>query len=166
MHRAAELEEWFQSRPAHEDNEMTGLFEGKNVVLVLMESMDDWLVNETDTPAIYRLMNEGINLPTSTPPISAACALSTPNSAPTPACICPPTGNMPLITAPTTFPKVCPPFPRPGLQYAAFHYNDVTFYNRGVMEPAMGYEAYNCYKNFGMVGDACSRTQGCLKMRR
>lgn len=31
------------------------------------------------------------------------------------------------------------------------------------MEPAMGYEAYNCYKNFGMVGDALLSDTGLFE---
>ena len=59
--RAGEAEAWFDERAPHQDNDMTGIFAGKNVVLVLMESMDDFLINETDTPTIARLMDEGIN---------------------------------------------------------------------------------------------------------
>src|SRR5699024_4832263 len=59
--RASEAETWFDERAPHQDNDMTGIFAGKNVVLVLMESMDDFLINETDTPTIARLMDEGIN---------------------------------------------------------------------------------------------------------
>ena len=39
---------------------MTGLLKGKNVVLVLMESMDDWMIGD-HTPTITKLMSEGVN---------------------------------------------------------------------------------------------------------
>jgi len=40
-------------------NEMTGVLQGKNVVLVLMEAMDDWMIGQ-HTPTLVQLMNEGI----------------------------------------------------------------------------------------------------------
>lgn len=40
---------------------MTGLFEGKNVIVIMMESMDELAVSEQNTPTIYRMMQEGIN---------------------------------------------------------------------------------------------------------
>ena len=57
----AEIDAYFEARGDGADNEMTGIFEGKNVILVLMESMDDWRITEDDTPTILRLMEEGIN---------------------------------------------------------------------------------------------------------
>ena len=55
------VDAYFAERGQHKDNEMTGIFKGKNVVLVLMESMDDWMITENDTPTLCRLMDEGIN---------------------------------------------------------------------------------------------------------
>ena len=40
---------------------MTGTFAGKNVIMVLMESMDDWMITPEDTPTLYRMMGESIN---------------------------------------------------------------------------------------------------------
>ena len=54
----AEIDAYFQDKQAAE-NEMTGILKGKNVVLVLMESMDDWMLG-AHTPTLSRLMEEGI----------------------------------------------------------------------------------------------------------
>ena len=45
----------------HASNDMTGLLEGKDVILVLMESMDDWMIGE-HTPTLEKLMNTYIEL--------------------------------------------------------------------------------------------------------
>lgn len=55
-----EIEDYFAQQKDSGSNAMTGLLEGKNVVLVLMESMDDWMIGE-HTPTINRLMSEGIH---------------------------------------------------------------------------------------------------------
>lgn len=153
--RAVELEAWFEERGEHQDNDMTGLFEGKNVVLVLMESMDDWLINETDTPTISRLMDEGINFTNFyTPGFGSVRTFNTEFCINT-GIYLPTNGQYAFDYCTNDFSESLPSlFRSMGYSAEAFHYNDVTFYNRGVMEPAMGYEAYNCYMNYGMVGDA------------
>lgn len=44
-----------------EDNKYTGVFKDKNVIYVLMESIDSWLVTEEVMPTLYKLQNEGLN---------------------------------------------------------------------------------------------------------
>lgn len=44
-----------------EKNEYTGIFENKNLIYIMLESVDSWLVNEEDMPNLYKLSNEGIN---------------------------------------------------------------------------------------------------------
>jgi len=35
----------------------TGYFEGKNVIFLQLEGVDNWLINENDTPTLYSMMN-------------------------------------------------------------------------------------------------------------
>ena len=37
------------------------IFKDKNLIFVMMESMDDWMVNEETTPTIYNMMQHGFN---------------------------------------------------------------------------------------------------------
>ena len=55
-----EIRTYFDSQPQHSPNSMTGKLAGKNVILVLMESMDDWMIGK-HTPTLEKLMAEGIN---------------------------------------------------------------------------------------------------------
>lgn len=43
------------------DKNYTGIFKNKNLIFVMMESMDDWMVNEETTPTMYEMMNHGFN---------------------------------------------------------------------------------------------------------
>lgn len=43
------------------ENNYTGILEGKNVIYILMESIDSWLVNEEVMPTLYKLQQEGLN---------------------------------------------------------------------------------------------------------
>lgn len=42
-------------------NSNTGIFEGKNLIMVQLEGMDSWLINKNDTPTLYSMMNSGYN---------------------------------------------------------------------------------------------------------
>ena len=43
------------------DKNYTGIFKNKNLIFVMMESMDDCMVNEETTPTMYEMMNHGFN---------------------------------------------------------------------------------------------------------
>lgn len=42
-------------------NNYNGIFKDKNLIFVMMESMDDWMVNEETTPTIWNMMQHGFN---------------------------------------------------------------------------------------------------------
>lgn len=44
-----------------EKNEYTGMFEGKNLIMIMMESIDEALVNEEVMPTLTRLSKTGLN---------------------------------------------------------------------------------------------------------
>lgn len=44
-----------------EKNEYTGIFKDKNLIMIMLESVDDWLVTEDAMPTLYNMSKEGIN---------------------------------------------------------------------------------------------------------
>lgn len=42
-------------------NKYTGLFEGKNLILVQLEGLDNWLLNKETTPTLYNMLNNSFN---------------------------------------------------------------------------------------------------------
>ena len=46
---------------SHEDNEYTGMFEGKNLILILCESLSNVAVQPELTPTLYKMKTEGIS---------------------------------------------------------------------------------------------------------
>ena len=66
----AKIDDFFAQRPQHEDNAMTGLLAGKNLILIQLESVDDFVLNDENTPTLFRLQQEGISFTEFyTPPI-------------------------------------------------------------------------------------------------
>ncbi len=147
--QSEQIDEYFEKRGDSGDNSMTGLFEGKNVVLVLMESMDDWMITEEETPTLLKMMDEGINFTNFyTPGYGSARTLNSE--------FCMNTGIYLPTTGTYVFNYVTNAFNQAfaaqmtdaGYTANVFHYNTPDFYSRGVFEPVMGYEVYNCYEDY------------------
>lgn len=147
--QVSQINDYFAQRAPHQDNDMTGAFFGKNVVLVLMESMDDWMITREDTPTIFRLMEEGINFADFyTPGYGTARTINSE--------FCVNTGIYLPTTGKYVFDYVTNDFSQSiafqavdhGYSAEVFHYNTPDFYSRGVFEPAMGYNRYNCYGDY------------------
>ena len=43
------------------DNEYTGLFKDKNVIYIMMESIDTWVIDKETMPTLYQLQKTGLN---------------------------------------------------------------------------------------------------------
>jgi phosphoglycerol transferase MdoB-like AlkP superfamily enzyme len=140
---------FFAARGAQEDNDMTGLLKGKNVVLVLMETMDDFLFNDEDTPTLCRLMSEGINFTNFYTPVYSSIHTFNTEFCVNTGFFLPTSGKSALYYSGNDFSESLPSaFRALGYRTNAFHYNSPVFYNRGVMLPAIGYDAYNSYEDY------------------
>jgi len=53
------MHEYFLTDPGTSKNEYTGMFEGKNLILIMAESFNSIAVDEELTPTLYRLSQEG-----------------------------------------------------------------------------------------------------------
>lgn len=62
------------TRSRRADTPMTGAFAGKNLIFIMMESMDDWLVTPEYMPNLYRLEQEGVYFRNYYAPIFLAAA--------------------------------------------------------------------------------------------
>jgi len=147
-----QIETYFEeddtSLPQSKKNAMTGLLEGKNVVLVLMESMDDWMIGD-HTPTLCRLMEEGINFTNFyTPPYGGIRTFNTE--------FCINTGSFLSSQGGYAFDYVTNEYNQSlasllrqqGYSAKVFHYNDPSFYSRDVFSEALGYEEYVCYADY------------------
>lgn len=143
------IDNYFAKREESAPNALTGAFAGKNVILVLMESMDDWMINYQNTPTIRRLMKEGINFTNFyTPGYGSARTLNSE--------FCMNTGIYLPTTGSYVFDYITNSFKQSmasqatanGYSAKVFHYNNPSFYSRDVLEPAMGYESYVAYSQY------------------
>jgi phosphoglycerol transferase MdoB-like AlkP superfamily enzyme len=143
-----EIKAYFDARGERQENAMTGLFAGKNVILVLMESMDDFALG-AHTPTINRLMDECISFTNFYTP--GYGGVRTFNSE-----FCGNTGSFLTTSGGYAFDYVTNDYRQSlanvlrteGYSAKVYHYNDPDFYSRGVFSPAMGYEDYVSYDDY------------------
>lgn len=150
-----ELDAYFSTRGDKQDNDMTGAFAGKNVVLVLMESMDDWMITQEDTPTLYRMMAESVNFTNFyTPGYGTARTINSEFCVNT-GIYLPTDGKYVFNYVTNSFKQsIASQMTANGYSAEVFHYNDGSFYSRDVFEEAMGYNTYNSYAAYTDDKDA------------
>ncbi len=144
-----EIDEFFLEKAVHEDNEMTGIFEGKNVIFVMMESLDDWLITEEDTPTLWMMEQNGINFTRMyTPEYATGYTFNTEFAFNT--------GVYPYTSSNAAYGLAHNDFSRSlaslfteaGYSANSYHRSDASYYNRGSMHVAFGYSAYHCFDDY------------------
>lgn len=136
-------------------NGYTGIFEGKNLIFVMMESMDDWMVNERVTPTMYEMMKHGFNF----------------TNHYSPAYVTGETANTEFIANTGMYPsvnKLSPNYAYVDNSYPysianlfrnnnyvvnSFHRSNGFIYNRSAMHISLGYEKYHSYVDMGISSD-------------
>lgn len=138
-----------------DNNEYTGIFKDKNLIFVMMESMDDWLVNEDVTPTMYMMMQHGFNF----------------NNHYSPGYVTGDTANTEFIANTGMYPSIdrlspnyayvnnnypysiASLFKNEGYTVNSFHRSNGFLYNRSIMHISLGYEKYHSYVDMGISDD-------------
>ena len=142
---------FLSSRNEHKPNEMTGIFEGKNVIFIQAESLIDIAINKELTPTLYKIKNESINIKGFNTPALPGSTSDTefmsntsiiPNSEGYAICY-----KYPFNSYITTLPGI---FNELGYNTRAYHNNYGQYYNRDVVFPNWGYDEFRDCTDFGL----------------
>lgn len=134
-------------------NEYTGIFKDKNLIFIMMESMDNWMVNEEVTPTIHEMMNHGFNFTNHYSP--AYVTGETANTE-----FIANTGMYPSINklspnyayVDNNYPySIANLFKKEGYITNSFHRSNGFIYNRSAMHISLGYEKYHSYVDMGIA---------------
>lgn len=147
------VDEYFYQQGTPEENNYTDLLKGKNVIAVMMESMDTWMIDKKHTPTLYKMMHNGIQFTNYNAPffgvgftLSSEFAFNTGFFTPVSASSA---ANFSTNTFPYSLARL---FKEAGYTTNSFHFNSPNFYNRGILHKTFGYEKYNAASDFGIVG--------------
>ncbi len=139
---AAQLEAWMEGR-THENNEMTGIFEGKNLILIQLESVDKWMLTESYMPNLYAIKQNSLSFERHyTPAYITAGTFNTEfmvNTSLMPA----DSGLSMAVYSKNAFPNsMASLFAQKGYAANSFHGSEADIYNRGPIHENLGYEKY------------------------
>ena len=158
------VDEYFAQKGEPLDNDYTGIFKGKNVVAVMLEGVDTWMIDKKYTPAMCYMMENGLNFTNYHSPtfgtghtFNAEFAFNTGYFSPLSAVSA---TNFSSNQFPYSMANL---FAREGYTANSFHYNTSEFYNRGIMHKSFGYEAYNSFPDFGMPVTVSQSDSNILK---
>ena len=158
------IDEYFEKKGEPPVNEYTGLFEGKNVIAVMMESIDTWTIDKKHTPTLYKMMKNGIEFTNYNAPFfgvgftfSSEFAFNTGFFTPVSAVSA---SNFSSNSFPYALANL---FAEKGYYANSFHFNSPEFYNRGIMHKSFGYEKYHSLSDFGISGTEAELDSNILK---
>lgn len=150
--RIAELDAYYAAHPKQAaDTPMTGAFAGKNLILIMMESVDDWLVTPEYMPNLYRLEQEGVYFRNYYAPIFLAAATFNSEFTANTGMIAPEYQVRNSYYTEHALPYSLPNlFRDAGYRARSFHAANPNIYNRGQIHLNFGYESYSDYGDLGM----------------
>lgn len=135
---------------AQTDNDYTGLFAGKNVIMVQLEAIDTWMLSDY-MPNLAKLKAEGISFTNHyTPAYITAGTFNTEFMTNTG--LLPATGGIPTsVYTNDSFPySMANLFAKAGYTVRSFHNSPGTVYDRENVHPNLGYEKYYSGSDMGM----------------
>ncbi len=160
------VDEYIAENAANDaDNHYTGLLKGKNVIAVMLEGIDDWMITDKYTPVMKYMMNNGINLANHyAPTFGTGYTLGSEFCFNT-GFYTPPSAVSAANYASNSYPYALPQlFANTGYSANSFHYNHSEFYNRGIMHKSLGFEKYHSFQDYGMTDYAAQSDSKILQM--
>lgn len=146
-----ELTAAFESREVPGPNEYTGSLRGKNLMMVMLESIDTWLAQPEYMPNLCRVMDEGVEFTDFyTPLFLSAGTFNTEIITQTgimPAAVGMPNSGYSTNVFPLSLAHL---FADEGYSVNSFHKGPKSIYSRGTIHLNLGFEKYHDYKDMGM----------------
>lgn len=149
----SELDEYYAAaeKNEHPDNEMSGVFKDKNLILIMMESIDTWMITEDYMPNLYELQQKSINFVNHYTPMFISAGTFNSEFIANTGLVPPSTGANVESYAVNSFPySAANLFKKQGYEVNSFHCASPAIYNRGEIHKNLGYESYNSWTEMGM----------------
>ena len=149
------LEEEYSKEEENYQTNYTGKYKDKNLILLQLEGIDNWLITKEDTPTLYKMMNNSINFTNHYSYYNGGGSTFNSEFAVNTGFITPLSYTQNAYTFnKNTFPySLAHLFKNMGYSVNAFHMNDSEYYSRGTNYKNWGYENYYGLKELGVYKD-------------
>ena len=147
------LDEYYASVPedVHTLNEMSGIYEGKNVLFVMLESIDTWMLTEEYMPNLYDVQQKSMDFVNHHSPLFiSAGTFNTEFTANT--SLIPPANGIDIkVYKENMFTQsLANCFKNIGYSVNSFHSSNPHIYNRGQIHQNWGYVKYHNWEDMNM----------------
>ena len=149
------LEEEYFKEEENYSNKYTGKYEDKNLIIIQLEGLDNWLLTEKDTPTLYSMMNNSINFTNHYSYYNGGGSTFNSEFAVNTGFITPLSYTQNAYTFnKNNFPySLAHLFKDKGYTVNAFHMNTSEYYSRGVNYKNWGYDNYYGLLDLGTYKD-------------
>lgn len=147
------LNEYFAAREIGTGgaNEKTGALAGKNFIMVMMESIDTWLMTPEIMPNLYELSQNGLSLEHFYTPLYLSAGTFNTELISQTGMVPAPTGLAASAYSTNSFPlSLAHQFEKEGYTANSFHSANPSIYSRGSIHTNLGFRAYHNYEDMGM----------------
>jgi len=139
------MHEYFKNEIPTNQNDYTGMFEGKNLIVLVAEAFSPMSINEELTPTLYKMYNEGFQFTNFYTPVYYVSTSDGEYVSLT--SLLPKDGTWSMSTSsknylPFVYGNM---FKEIGYNTRAYHNGTYTYYNRNLSHPNMGYKFKACY---------------------
>lgn len=147
-----EINEYSAANEAkNEVNDMTGIFKDKNLILIMVESLDTWMLDEDFTPNITALSKGGINFTNNYTPLWLSAGTFSTEFVSLTGLILPETVASDNVYSDNAYPYALPNlFKCEGYTVNSFHGSNPFIYNRGAIHENLGFLKYHNWSDMGM----------------
>ena len=144
------MHEYFKSKTGTNINEYTGMFEGKNLIVIIAEAFSPMAINKDLTPTLYKLYNEGFKFTNFYTPVYYVSTSDGEYISLT--SLLPKEGTWSMtksseIYLPFVYGNILKNY---GYTANAYHDGEYTYYNRHLSLPNMGYTYKGCYSGLNI----------------
>ena len=144
-----DITNYLYSRSIEKENNYTGIFKDKNVIMIMLESIDLLFLNNEVTPNLYYLYNNGLAFINRYTPIYGIGATFNTEFTSLTGTYSSTVGKSAYFYNNNNFKYSLPNmFKNNNYIVNSFHMNDGTFYDRNVMHKAFGFNKYNSFIDY------------------
>ena len=146
------IDTYFNEHPRQaQDNSKSGMFEGKNVVLILAESLNSWGIDELTTPTLYKMASEGMYFENYMAPRFQSSTADAEFAINTGLCPSIDFGATAYTFNKNYFPtSLATMFKAKGYSANSYHNSQGNFYNRYAYHNAFGYDKFYAAEQLGI----------------
>lgn len=145
------LDAWYAGKAPDPDNEWTGRFAGKNVLLIQLEAIDTWMVTEEFMPNLCRIQRESLDFTQHYTPLYLDAGTFNTEMIVNTGLVSPFTGSASSMYSRNAYPdSLANLLTAEGYTARSFHRSGGDTYNRAVIHENWGYEHYYSGEEMGI----------------